>query len=47
MKSTFAILSTTNEQELSSFSLPPQPSQTTSRAFILPNPSFQVCVVLT
>lgn len=40
MKSTFAVLSATNEQELSSFSFLLQPSEATSRAFILSNPSF-------
>lgn len=47
MKPTLAILSSTNEQELSSFSWRLQPPQTTSGAFILCNPSFQVCVALT
>lgn len=47
MKATLAILSPTNEQELYSFPPPLQPSQTTSGAFMILNPSSQVCVALT
>lgn len=47
MNSTLAILSATNEQELSIFSLLLRPAQATSGAFMLSNPGFQACVVLT
>lgn len=47
MKATLAILSSTNEQELYRFPSWLQPPQTTSSAFMVLNPSSQVCLALT